>query len=82
MTYTAILLVLAIRAHGRGHPAWTTGMRDGPLLGPVEKVMSTPTEVPLAPTIIPQSYTPVPQPTLPSSILYASHASHASHPQV
>ena len=73
MAYTITLLVLAIRAQGRGHSAWTTGVGDGPLLNPAEKVMAAPTQVPFAPATIPQSYHSPPPPTLPSSTPYASH---------
>ncbi|KAI0002932.1 hypothetical protein BJV74DRAFT_814276 [Russula compacta] len=76
MTYTVILLTLAIRAHGRGNPAWTTGVGDGPILSPAQKVIATPTQVPFAPATIPQSYSLAPQPALPSSVSYASHASY------
>jgi hypothetical protein len=37
MSYTILLVVLAIRAQGRGNSPWTTGVRDGVLFYSVRK---------------------------------------------
>jgi hypothetical protein len=56
--YTATLLILAIRAHERGHSAWKTSVRDGVLLYPAAKTMGHAAQAPTALATIPQSYPP------------------------
>jgi hypothetical protein len=48
MGYTATLLILAIRAHERGHSAWKTSVRDGVLLYPAAKTMGHVAQAPTA----------------------------------
>lgn len=70
MGYTIILLVLGIRAHERGRPAWKTGVRDGVLFYPSEKTMGHAAQMPTPLVTIPQSHPPMPQQYLPSSVLH------------
>lgn len=58
LAYTSTLLVLAIRAHERGHSAWKTSVRDGVLLYPAAKTMGHAGQAPTALATIPQSYAP------------------------
>ena len=37
MSYTVMLLMLALRAQSRGHNVWSTSVRDGSLFYPNEK---------------------------------------------
>ena len=74
MSYTVVLVVLAIRSQQRGNSAWTTGVRDGVLFYSVRKTMGGPAPVQAAPATIPYSLPlqqqPPPQqryPTYPSS---------------
>jgi len=62
MSYTVVLVVLAIRAKGRGNSAWTTGVRDGVLFYSVQKTMGGPALVQAAPATIPYSLPPQQQP--------------------
>ena len=55
MTYTILLVVLAIRAKGRGNSAWTTGVRDGVLFYPVRKTTGGATQVQTALATTPYS---------------------------
>jgi len=52
MAYTFTLLVLTLRAKGRGHPAWMTSVRDGVLLHPAENTTESAIQVPVAQTHI------------------------------
>jgi len=69
MAYTVTLLVLTLRAKERGHPAWTTSVRDGVLLRPAEKTTESAIQVPVAQThIISTPYVPATQlTTIPQS---------------
>jgi hypothetical protein len=62
MSYTVVLVVLAIRAQGRGNSAWTTGVRDGVLFYSVRKTMGGAAQVQAAPATIPYSLPPQQQP--------------------
>ena len=64
MLYTIVLVVLAIRAKGRGNPAWTTSVRDGGLFYPVQKATGGTTQVQAALATTPYSLPP-PQQHLP-----------------
>ena len=77
MAYTVTLLVLAIRAQGRGNSAWTTGVRDGVLFysrGKGGLIQPAPAGIPLSPPQ-PQQYIytyAIPQyPQAPTSVSYA-----------
>jgi len=70
MTYTIVLLVLAIRAHERGNPAWTTGVRDGVLFYSPRKTMGGDAQFQATPTsIIPLSQPHPYQQSLPTSYI-------------
>jgi len=56
MTYTVVLLVLAIRAQERGNSAWTTGVRDGGLFYPNRKTTGGAPQVQTALATVPQAY--------------------------
>jgi len=64
MSYTIVLVVLAIRAKERGNSAWTTGVRDGVLFYPVRKTTGGAAQVQTALATIPYSLPP-PQQHLP-----------------
>ena len=70
MGYTVTLLVLAIRAQGRGNSAWTTGVRDGVLFysrGKGGLIQPAPAGIPLSPPQ-PQQYIPsYPNPQYPQA---------------
>ncbi|KAI0303077.1 hypothetical protein BC826DRAFT_1101220 [Russula brevipes] len=64
LAYTFILLVLTLRAKERGHPAWTTSVRDGGILHPTEKPTESAFQMPVAQThIISTPYVPATQMT-------------------
>ena len=66
MSYTVMLLVLALRAQSKGHNVWSTGVRDGALFYPNEKfVGGTPQAV--GPHAVYQSYPPSAQQPIPMS---------------
>jgi len=65
MTYTVVLLVLAIRAQERGNSAWTTGVRDGGLFYPNRTTTGGAPQVQTALATVPQAYS-LPQPQLAS----------------
>ena len=74
MTYIIVLVVLAIRAKGRGNSAWTTGVRDGVLFYPVRKTTGGAAQVqtalattPYSPLPPQQHLPPQPYPPYPSS---------------
>jgi len=69
MAYTVTLLVLAIRSHERGNPAWTAGVRDSTLFYPSRKNMGGAAQVQATPASIPLSHPPQspPQQPIPSS---------------
>jgi hypothetical protein len=58
MSYTAVLMVLAIRAQERGNPAWTTGVRDGVLFYSARKNTAGAAQVQTALATIPYSLPP------------------------
>jgi len=63
MAYTVLLLVLAIRAQGRGNNVWTASVRDDALFyNPEAKSGGTPAQVPTIPASLPQTYPPAPAP--------------------
>jgi len=74
MAYTIMLLVLAIRAHERGNPAWTTGVRDGVLFYSSRKAVGGAGQVQAAPGTIPLSHAPQPQYAQPQRSLPMSDA--------
>jgi hypothetical protein len=55
MSYTILLVVLAIRAQGRGNSPWTTGVRDGVLFYSVRKTTGGAAQVQAALATIPYS---------------------------
>jgi len=65
MAYTVLLLVLSMRAHQQGRPAWTAGVRDGVLLYSSDKTVGSPSQVAATPPTIHQSYPPPPQQSFP-----------------
>ena len=66
MTYTVVLVVLAIRAQERGNSAWTTGVRDGVLFYSIRKTTGDAAQVQTALATVPQAYSlPPPQQALP-----------------
>jgi len=69
MAYTVMLLILAIRAHERGNPPWTAGVRDGVLFYPSRKAMGGAAQIQTIPAGIPLSH-PSPQQPIPSSVSY------------
>jgi len=58
MSYTLVLMVLAIRAHERGNSAWTTGVRDGVLFYSIRKTTGGAAQVQDAQSTIPYSLSP------------------------
>jgi hypothetical protein len=62
MSYTIVLVVLAIRAQERGNSAWTTGVRDGVLFYSVRKTTGGAAQVQTALATIPYSLPPPQQP--------------------
>jgi len=75
LAYSITLLVLAIRAHQRGNPAWTTSVRDGVLFYPSKTATGGAAQVYAAPAAYPLSQ---PQPQGPHQFTTYSHA----YPQV
>jgi hypothetical protein len=73
MSYTILLLVLAIRAQERGNSSWTTGVRDGVLFYSSGKSMGGAAQVQASAPTIPYSqpsYSPAPpQQALPQQAL-------------
>jgi len=67
MGYLITLIVLGVRAHQSGHPAWKTGVRDGAILYVSEKPVGSPVQLGAPPPSIPQSYPPAPQQNFTSS---------------
>jgi hypothetical protein len=82
MAYTFTLLALALRAKGRGHPAWTASVRDGGLLYPSEKTTESAIQMPVAQThIISTPYVPATQmTTIPQSYSQAPATHAPSYP--
>jgi len=64
MSYSILLLVLAIRAQERGNSAWTSGVRDGVLFYSIGKTTGGAAQVQATPATIPYSLPP-PQQLLP-----------------
>jgi len=62
MSYTVMLMVLAIRAKGRGNSAWTTGVRDGVLFYSIRKTMEGAAQVQAAQATMPYPLPPPQQP--------------------
>jgi len=62
MSYTVMLMVLAIRAKGRGNSAWTTGVRDGVLFCSIRKTMEGAAQVQAAQATMPYPLPPPQQP--------------------
>jgi len=58
MSYTAVLLVLAIRAKGQGNSAWTTDIRDGVLFYSARKTTGGAAQVQTVLAPIPYSLPP------------------------
>jgi len=69
MGYTILLLVLSLRAQGRGHLVWKTSVSDGALLYTSEKALGS--MGPTSPSTHHQTYPPAAQQTLSSSISYS-----------
>jgi len=61
MSYSVLLVVLAIRAQERGNSAWTTGVRDGVLFYSDRKTTGGAALVQAAPATIPYSPQPLQQ---------------------
>jgi hypothetical protein len=62
MTYTIVLVVLAIRSQERGNSAWTTGVRDGVLFYSIRKTTGGAAQVQTALATAPYSLAPPQQP--------------------
>jgi len=67
MAYLITLIVLGVRAHQSGRPAWKASVRDGTILYASEKPMGSAVQLSAPPPSIPQSYPPAPQQTYTSS---------------
>jgi len=67
MSYSVLLLVLAMRAQERGNTAWTSGVRDGVLFYSIRKTTGGATQVQAAEATypLPPIQQSPPQPTLP-----------------
>ncbi|KAF8271724.1 hypothetical protein EI94DRAFT_1719883 [Lactarius quietus] len=62
MAYTSILLVLGIRAQGRGNSVWTASVRNQAMFCPDAKSGGTPAQMHTMLTSVPQTYPPAPPP--------------------
>jgi len=63
MAYTGILLVVAIRAQGRGlQNVWSMSVREDAIFYPEAKSGETPVQVHTIPASLPQTYPPAPAP--------------------
>ena len=62
MAYTTLLLVLAIRAQGRGNNVWTMSVREDAIFYSEAKSGGTPAQVSTTPASLPQTYPPAPAP--------------------
>jgi hypothetical protein len=58
MSYSILLVVLAIRSQERGNSAWTTGVRDGVLFYSIGKTTGGAAQVQATPATIPYSLPP------------------------
>lgn len=67
MAYTTLLLVLAIRAQGRGNNVWTMSVREDAIFYPEAKSGGTPAQVSTIPASLPLTYPPAPAPAPASS---------------
>ncbi|KAI9466694.1 hypothetical protein BJY52DRAFT_9129 [Lactarius psammicola] len=67
MTYTGVLLFLAIRAQERGQRVWKMSVREDAIFYSEAKFGGSPAQVPTVPASLPQSYPPAPAPA-PGSI--------------
>jgi len=65
MAYTTLLLVLSMRAHQQGRPAWTAAVRDGVLLYSSDKNVERRSQAMATPPTIHESYPPPPQQSFP-----------------
>jgi hypothetical protein len=77
MVYTSILIVLNIRAQGRGHSAWSKAVCDDALLLPAEKAVASPAQVFDPPVTVPQ-----PEPSLPSLPPTSTGTTFRGYPEI